>query len=364
MMAAVFASYCVAGGLSLQQAASQSEATWQHLSQNDEEINVDVEASSEEKDEAALVFDPTQGTGGTMLSTQINAKACAASGYNMSPLETSFQSNPLAATETKDALCSKIGEAKDKWIQTNLAGGASDQNIFSTMCLSGSKPQVIEPLAGILRDPRMLCENISFDENTGGPERKAIVFSIDWLVLADNNSYATEPGAKRILFDAGGTRFMDATHFFASSYSLRGLPFDEIYVWEASKQKPRAYWAGAEASVRTRWEPHVTFYNGIPVTTEKGSKHNPVERIHKHCRPKDFCAFKLDIDTPSVERKLVEQLQANPGNLKEFFFEHHVFGLMETQGWGKTEGLNETFADSYRIFTDLRKKGVRAHSWI
>jgi len=83
------------------------------------------------------------------------------------------------------------------------------------------------------------------------------------------------------------------------------------------------------------------------------------------CRPDDFCAFKLDIDTPWVEVPLVRQLLKSPAIaqvLDEFFFEHHVHGLMQEQGWG--ENVNGTFADSYEMFAHLRRMGVRAHSWI
>jgi len=91
-----------------------------------------------------------------------------------------------------------------------------------------------------------------------------------------------------------------------------------------------------------------------------------VNRIHQLCTDKDFCAFKLDIDTPSVEFPIVQQLinkpDATKASLDEFFFEHHVHGLMQGLGWGQyVEG---TFADSYKLFTQLRRLGVRAHSWI
>ena len=35
------------------------------------------------------------------------------------------------------------------------------------------------------------------------------------------------------------------------------------------------------------------------------------------CGADDFCAFKLDIDTPKVEFPIVQQLVQDPGNLKE-----------------------------------------------
>ena len=100
--------------------------------------------------------------------------------------------------------------------------------------------------------------------------------------------------------------------------------------------------------------------------SEAGHHHNPVARIHQLCRPLDFCAFKLDIDTPWVEMPVVEQLLENPGNLKEFFFEHHVVSPVMSPWWarGGPGAMKGTTRDSYEIFTKLRQKGVRSHSWI
>jgi hypothetical protein len=170
--------------------------------------------------------------------------------------------------------------------------------------------------------------------------------------------------AKKIFFDAGGTRFMDAMNYFTSGYQKRGIVFDKIYVWEATAQGTEAYWEGTPAAVREEWEPRLTFYDGVPCTEEPNHEHNPPSRILKECAPEDFCSFKLDIDTPSVELPIVQQLlnDSKFGEvLDEFFFEHHVTGMMENYGWGNVNG---TVADSYDIFGKLRQMGVRAHSWI
>ena len=108
-----------------------------------------------------------------------------------------------------------------------------------------------------------------------------MLFSIDWLVLADSKSHPQRPNSRRILFDAGGSRFGDATKFFVTKYAERGLTFDEVYVWEAQKQNEASYWEGTPADLRQAWEPKLTFYNGVPVTAEPGSADNPVSRIHE-----------------------------------------------------------------------------------
>jgi len=302
-------------------------------------------------------FTPTQGSGGN-LNANLDG-ICEEDSYTPSLLEQYFSANVLDWTANATIMCSRLGAQRFEWLQENVNATEdgiteSGSRIFSQMCKRGQPPQLLEPLAGILRDPTFVCDGIDFGKE----------FSIDWLVLA-NRGEAVSSEAKSILYDAGGTRFMDAMHFFVSKYEQRGITFDQIYVWEAVAQGLEAYWEGTPPEVRSKWESRLTFYDGVPCSSDPNHEHNPPNRILRDCRPEDFCAFKLDIDTPSVELPIVQQLMDSPqfGDvLDEFFFEHHVAGLMQLYGWG--DDVNGTFADSYAIFEGLRKMGIRAHSWI
>lgn len=78
----------------------------------------------------------------------------------------------------------------------------------------------------------------------------------------------------------------------------------------------------------------------------------------------DFVMVKLDIDTPSIENVLVEQLLADKtlqALVDEFFFEHHVDLLPMHNFWGHP--LPGSLADTYHIFSKLRRLGIHAHSW-
>jgi len=304
---------------------------------------------------ANMRFVPTQGEGGRLSATEKNY-TCEDDGYTSSPLENEFRENinAWATNAAAGKACAHMGSNAESWINQNKGNEPASHQIFSKLCKKGRNPQLIEPLAGILRDPRFPCRG----------HGAALEFSIEWLLMADESVFQAH--GKKLFFDAGGTHFSDATNFFAAHYEKRGILFDHIYVWEASKQREENYWNGVSADIRAKWEPRVTFYNGVPVTAEPGHEHNVVERIYKMCGKDDFCAFKLDIDTPSVELPLVQQLLAQPSQtsvaLDEFFFEHHVHGTMQYHGWGKN--VNGTFADSIDIFTKLRQMGVRSHSWI
>jgi len=310
-------------------------------------------------------FTPTQGEGGRLSATYKSSgkekdHICENNKYTPSQLEKESRDNinAWASKQKTPELCAHMGSKAESWINQNRGSEPPSDFIFSKLCRKGQYPQLIEPLAGILRDPRFPCQG----------KGEELEFSIDWLLTADENVFQskTQSHAKKYLFDAGGSHFSDATKFFASHYEKRGILFDHIFVWEASSQQGEEYWKGVEPGVRAKWEPRVTFYNGVPVSAEPGHEHNVVERIYKMCGKEHFCAFKLDIDTPSVELPLVQQLLAQPEKtsvaLDEFFFEHHVHGTMQYYGWGRN--VNGTFADSVDIFTKLRQMGVRAHSWI
>jgi len=302
-------------------------------------------------------FPQTQGTVGMMSANcgYPSESLCKETHYKPSELESSFKANAVEWTSDKKELCHQLREGGAWDLLRDLKGDVPPDCKFSTMCVEGKPQQFIEPLAGILRDPRFLCESTHIFHK----------FSIEWLLLGDRT--LQKEGGRNILFDAGGTRFRDAMHFFTRAYQKRGIVFDEIYVWEASKQREGLYWKDIPANVRQFWEPRLTYYNAVPVTADNVSMDNPVNRIFQTCKPDDYCVFKLDIDAPSVEMPIVHQLVDNPDTgkyLDEFFFEHHVTSKLSKQhlwGWSATEG---TFADSYDIFTKLREKGVRAHSWI
>jgi len=278
-------------------------------------------------------------------------QACADDTYQSSSLEGQWVSNALQWTGDDHCSHMKHSDAQ-KWITQN-EHGSFDAQLFSTTCRQGKLPQFIEPLAGILRDPRFGC----FQRND------ISVFSVDWLVFADSQSL--NPGAQARFYDAGGSTFQEALKFFLQTYKDHGIIFDKVYVWEYHKQGTESYWSGTPSAIRRFWESKVEFYDGVGVVADKNSKDNPVSRIFNDCAAQDFCAFKLDIDTPAIEWPLVQQLvdmqSETKAKLDEFFFEHHVSGVMQKY-WGA--GVNGTFADSYQLFSTLRHMGVRAHSWV
>lgn len=294
----------------------------------------------------------------------VREAACIEGSYEPSALEAGFVANAKAWTSNASAMCGQLDRGtREAWLQQVRGLAPPSPRIFSRLCRRGGQPQYLEPLAGLLRDPRLLCEGASF------------VFSVDWLLFADAS--LLQPGARRVFLDAGGSRFADALGFFLAEYRARGIEFDEVVVWEAQPLTEEDYWAGTAPEVRAAVASRLTLHLGQPVVAENGARHNPIARLEELCQPSDFCVFKLDIDRPALEARLVEQLAdlaRRRGPLAdEFFFEHHVRGAIEhfgkRYGWGwvyikPEETPTDTFADSYALFSRLRQLGIRAHSWI
>lgn len=246
----------------------------------------------------------------------------------------------------------------------------------------------IEPLVGHLRHPKFHCV---------GPERDTLrlMFSTDYLVLPHasqldamrGGAAADDPASppRKLFFDAGASVYgqgcgMGCQRWFVEAYRAKGIEFDRIIGWEAKPVDPTALWRGAEG-YPPQLHSRVTYFNA-PVSADAASGDNPLTHIEQLARPEDFVVFKLDIDHNSIEVQLIEQLLASPrllGLVDELFWEHHVHGspLRRTRvsfmgergiGWRNHTPARGTrnggLDDSYRLFSALRKAGIRAHSWI
>lgn len=234
----------------------------------------------------------------------------------------------------------------------------------------------IEPLAGLLRDPRPVCWDSKWPGSTEMPVKTLQPAEKDIqskLLLLDPSAvevWRSQRGslpAKAVLFDIGATVWGDPTHpadmpglrWLVPTYAAIGVEFDHIYCWEAKPVTP-LFWDGMPVEVRKA----VHFYN-MPASAEPGHVDNPWTTLQAAVTSADYVVVKLDMDTVSAERQLVEQLLSNPGLsalVDEFYFEHHV-DVPEMRPWWSVHVTDGQLTDSYSIFSRLRHMGIRAHSW-
>ena len=232
----------------------------------------------------------------------------------------------------------------------------------------------LEPLAGILRDPRTACYNGDRFQPPLEAGQHELQERKPWVLLDPalaavaavhapklHHALREAPYKRALLFDMGGSRWNDAagSRWLLNKFSGMGIHFEHIYVWEAKYLGPRDYWEGASSDVLSR----VHFFNW-PVTSKLNDIDNPFTTLLQVATPEDFVVVKLDIDHAPTELPLVFQLMTDAklaALVDEFTFEHHVNLREMRKWWGDSVGGNLT--DSYTIFRTLRERGIHAHSW-
>jgi len=228
---------------------------------------------------------------------------------------------------------------------------------YSTTCQDGVtmvNTHYIEPLLGLTRHPYAVCTSES-------------VWNLDYILLEsfqDNLFYQRMNESGQIQYigmDLGastwGSSGVTNTNWFFAQYEKRRVNFDRMLMWEGLKYECSKIW---------KFPPQYTssfqyfqFYADLDPNTDG----NPLRVLHKIARKEDFVMLKLDIDQPNELRIVIAMLE----NLNamavvdEFFFEHHTTTPVMTYWWGDAVACD--LSDTYNIFLELRKSGVRAHGW-
>lgn len=221
----------------------------------------------------------------------------------------------------------------------------------------------IEPLVGFLRHPQAHCHEFpSATPWVRNIQRK------DYLIPAWRSEVSYQGKASAIFFDLGASLYRTgqggaSMSWFVEEYEARGIQFDRIFAWEATKHADTMIYGPMPLRIVDR----VSYYN-VPVNPKVGAKYNPWRTLKEVTTPRDFVVVKIDIDNSQIEEALIEQLLSDRtlSNLvDELYFEHHVLHTpMWRGGWRATTITNHTLVDSYMIFLRLRELGIRAHSWV
>ncbi|KAL8800248.1 MAG: hypothetical protein Q9182_005304 [Xanthomendoza sp. 2 TL-2023] len=152
--------------------------------------------------------------------------------------------------------------------------------------------------------------------------------------------------------------------WFYDTYHARGQPFSRFIAVEVDALEPEKAFRQIPDDLVGRY----TLIN-VGLTMERGDKLNTIDMIKRVVHAEDFFVFKLDIDGAPIEEPIVEYLLADdPENggasalIDELMFEHHVNYFPMNIPWSNPQGVGDLHR-SYNVFRDLRRKGIRAHSW-
>ncbi len=177
-----------------------------------------------------------------------------------------------------------------------------------------------------------------------------------------------EGTGKRVeIYDFGASTYRGGAcgasqSWLVDTYRGKGFTLANIQMWELGANEATARFAEVPDDVLPFYQ-----YFRIGVSGDPTSKFSPWKIIKSRREMADWAVVKLDIDG-GPEEVLVSQLLADKeldGIVIEMFFEHHTT-LREMLGaWWPTNPPKGTksIADSYRMFLELRNKGVRMHAW-
>lgn len=251
---------------------------------------------------------------------------------------------------------------------------ASDPNltVFSRMRVRSNGTIVavgIEPLAGVLRDPRAVCgAQLGLDgllpPSTDIQSHEFLGIDVAHLQRISATFAASSRPRRVLLFDLGCTRWddteMPGLRWLYSTYAAAGLQFTGIYGWEANPARSAGFFDGMPLEVLSIFHFYSRAANTMP-----GSPDNPLEVLRVVAEQGDYVVFKLDIDTPFVEKRIFAELLLDPRwacLIDEFYFEHHSSFGAKRPWWG-TVHVDGTLHDSIALFQGLRRVGIRAHFW-
>jgi hypothetical protein len=245
----------------------------------------------------------------------------------------------------------------------------------------------LEPLAGIMRDPRPSCLGIALQPSVAVHHLDSRDFTLlDPAfyrqvakslkhVSPQRVSNLSDAGAfsgpahppRAILFDLGATRWdpvrVTGLRWTVENYARFDINFDAIHAWEASPTSTEAFFGPMPVQLAARTH----FYN-VPVSRPGAvgaGVANALAVLLSVARPEDFVVFKLDIDADVLEEEIALALLADDALARlidDFFFEHHsdTHGIMDSS-WGTN--CRRSLHESILLFQAFRKRGIRAHSW-
>lgn len=210
----------------------------------------------------------------------------------------------------------------------------------------------IEPLVSHLRHPLACCQHGKGIDSSFFIDRSYVLPG----VVGNRKCYLFDAGASSWNDGAGGP----SLSYFAQVWKRHGFEWEHIEAWEGSTPSARFY-----STVPATWKGR-TDYHQEWIST-KPDKHPFVPSVIKaKVKNSDYVVFKLDIDSKAVETSIVDYLLSwdDLDLVDEFLWEHHVKNYLMAPAWAASQDMSMSIADSYQYFLKLRKRGVRAHSWV
>lgn len=215
---------------------------------------------------------------------------------------------------------------------------------------------VVEPLIGYFRHPYAIC----------APPKKTTVHVLDasYIIFRGMSQEwfrLMYPGRK-FLFDLGINGPNRSLEWFDRYYREYGIVFDQIWGYDSRRFEPTEFWRHVPDSIYSKL--HLV---NVRVTEDFADRNHPFQIIKRVFQRGDYIALKLDIDRPGYEQKLADQLLKDEelsGKVADFYYEKHFGAPGFPHHSLPPHGSPHDMSSVMNFFSDLRKKGIRAHYWV
>lgn len=304
----------------------------------------------------------------------------------------SDEAKPLSKQEEKEA-----DELMSKLHYSQFCRGGDNENGRDEEVIVEEGLQMIEPLWGFLRDPfdrfcnlsmagwqadrsqskahilplvqapfatrRISVPQPSQEESTADQWRWVAGSLAPWW----NESQRTGRPPRKVFIDLGSAYFRGwsksigaaSGEWFYSMYHLKGFPFDHFLAVEISDINPEKAYEQLPKDL-------VGIYNlvNLPLSFDSKQSGDAYKLITNLVDKDDLLVMKLDVDSSALETAIPDRIMKDPqfaALFDEFMFEHHVSIPVMSRVWKARS--DRTIVDSYNLFGELRRKGIRSHSW-
>jgi hypothetical protein len=227
------------------------------------------------------------------------------------------------------------------------------EGIFKSGQLSWSKSGYVEPLLPPMRHP-----GICFP-------RAESLMDMGYLVH-DFGAMCRQlkRHSRIVLVDMGaslafhGGAYQPAV-YLSNIFENFGFPFDHIYAYEITPQNPPIVYQLVPQKLQAAYH-----WINVAVNATRGARMNPLTMLLDKYNKDDLVIVKLDVDTPSVELPLANQILEDnqlAEIVDQFYFEHHVHLQELARNWKAS--MKGSVKDSLDLFSRLRHEGIPAHFW-
>lgn len=122
--------------------------------------------------------------------------------------------------------------------------------VFENSCTGEQLFTMIEPLAGMLRDPRPICgPSVGLQPHRDNVQTKELIV-LDPAAIGEHAKRIREGHGRAILFDLGATTWADTGfRWLVDSYEKLGVKFEHIYAWEVKPMTGTMFFDGMPVSV-------------------------------------------------------------------------------------------------------------------